>query len=152
MTHYVYRHFDAAGHLLYVGCTSNPKRREASRLSSGEGAHWVSRVAFTTHEMHESRDAALVAERQAIITERPEFNIKDKPRVDRNMPTATPSEYLTVEQAALELCITPRAVRHRIVAGRIKAEKFGNGGTAPYMIERAEVLRAKDADRGEVSA
>lgn len=68
------------------------------------------------------------------------------------MPTATPPEYLTVEQAALELCITPRAVRHRIVAGRLKAEKFGNGGTAPYMIERGEVLRAKGGERAEESA
>lgn len=57
------------------------------------------------------------------------------------MPTQSP-DFLTVTQAAAELHITPRAVRHRIMAGQLKAEKFGNGGTAPYMIARAEVRRA----------
>lgn len=58
------------------------------------------------------------------------------------MPTRTDG-FLTVAQAADELNISPRAVRHRILTGSLAAEKFGAGGTSPYMIERAEVARVK---------
>jgi len=54
---------------------------------------------------------------------------------------------LSVEQAAAELSITPRAVRHRIKAGTLAATKLGPG-TAAYVITREEVVRAK----GEAAA
>jgi excisionase family DNA binding protein len=53
-------------------------------------------------------------------------------------------DVLSVEQAAAELNITPRAVRHRIKAGTIAAIKLGPG-TAGYVISRNEVERAKAA-------
>jgi hypothetical protein len=53
-------------------------------------------------------------------------------------------DFLSVEQAAAELCITPRAVRHRIKSGKLSATKLGPG-TASYVITRAEIERIKDA-------
>lgn len=49
---------------------------------------------------------------------------------------------LTVTQAAVELHITPRAVRHRILAGTLEATKLGPG-TSAYVITRDEVDRVK---------
>lgn len=53
------------------------------------------------------------------------------------------SEYLTVTQAARELNLTRRAVVHRIAAGALAATKVGEARTNAYIIERAEVERAK---------
>ena len=53
------------------------------------------------------------------------------------------SDYLTVTQAARELNLHRRAVIHRIAAGTLAATKVGDGRTSAYIIERAEVERAK---------
>lgn len=58
---------------------------------------------------------------------------------------------LTVTQVAAELHITPRAVRHRILAGTLTAIKLGPG-TSAYVIERAEVDRAKAAAAAAVAS
>lgn len=50
--------------------------------------------------------------------------------------------FLSVVQAAEELHITPRAVRHRIQTGTLAATKLGPG-TASYVITRREIERAK---------
>lgn len=55
---------------------------------------------------------------------------------------APETEFLSVTQVAAELCITDRAVRHRIMAGTLAATKLGPG-TASYVITRAEVERVK---------
>lgn len=59
------------------------------------------------------------------------------------MPTETP-DVLSVNQAAAELNITPRAVRHRIEAGTLAAIKLGPG-TASYVISRDAIEQAKAA-------
>lgn len=58
------------------------------------------------------------------------------------MRTETDAELLGVAQAAAELHITPRAVQHRIKAGKIAAFKLGPG-TAAYVITREEIERVK---------
>ncbi len=58
------------------------------------------------------------------------------------MPTTTP-DLLTVRQAAHALGLSPRSVLHRITTGTIGATKIGDGRTSAYIIERAEVERAK---------
>lgn len=55
---------------------------------------------------------------------------------------------LTVDQAAELLRITPRAVRHRISAGRIAAVKIGTGRTSAYVIDRSEIERVMVEDTG----
>ena len=55
----------------------------------------------------------------------------------------TPSDYLTVTQAARELNLTPRSVLHRITTGTLAATKIGDGRTSAYIVTRAEVERAK---------
>lgn len=60
------------------------------------------------------------------------------------MPSSE-TEFLSVAQAAHELHLTDRAVRHRIKAGTLAATKMGPG-TAAYVISRAEVDRIKSIE------
>jgi len=67
----LYRFFDAAGHLLYVGITSDlPTRlRTHNRLQN-----WWRDVVRTTLEHFDSREAARAAELVAIRDEHPRYN------------------------------------------------------------------------------
>lgn len=56
--------------------------------------------------------------------------------------SGTVAEFLSVVQAATELHLTPRAIRHRIKVGTLAATKLGPG-TASYVITRAEVERVR---------
>lgn len=68
----LYRHWNEAGRLLYVGISSNHFRRvgEHEALS-----HWFGEVSNITIEHFADRDEAVEAERSAILAERPIFNI-----------------------------------------------------------------------------
>ena len=68
----LYRHFNAAGELLYVGISLHA----VIRLTAHErGANWYREIATITVEHLPSRADALAAERRAIQEERPLHNI-----------------------------------------------------------------------------
>lgn len=73
--HYVYRAFDAAGRLIYVGCSLDPEARVANHRMTSWWADQIERVEFTPAG---SRDAARRAERRTIIGERPRWNVKSR--------------------------------------------------------------------------
>jgi predicted GIY-YIG superfamily endonuclease len=68
----LYRHFCAAGRLLYVGISSSAVRRLSEHKKSAEWFNLISRVDI---ENFSSREAATEAERIAVRDERPLFNI-----------------------------------------------------------------------------
>lgn len=68
----LYRHFDAAGSLLYVGislCVVTRLRQHR------RDAHWFTEIARIDVEWHPSREAACDAEFAAIRSEKPRHNI-----------------------------------------------------------------------------
>lgn len=68
----LYRHFDAVGTLLYVGVSlSWPARTKAH----AQGSRWFEQVAKVEIERFPTRALALEAERKAIQTESPRFNV-----------------------------------------------------------------------------
>lgn len=69
--HALYRFFDAHGDLLYIGITVDPSARWKKHR---ESKHWWHAVANITIEHCVSREAALLAEREAIIREVPRYN------------------------------------------------------------------------------
>lgn len=72
----LYRYFDAAGVLLYVGISNDPDfRAKAHRYESRPG-DWPKRAVRRTDEWHKSRADALAAEERAIRAEQPLFNEK----------------------------------------------------------------------------
>ena len=69
----LYRHFDDAGNLLYVGIALSPLSRLRAHRSR---AHWFDDIASITIERFSDLAAARKAERVAAATEGPRFNLK----------------------------------------------------------------------------
>lgn len=68
----LYRLFNNADVLLYVGVANRPPERFNTHLSL---KRWWDEVVRTDLEWHETRKAALTAERTAILIENPLYNI-----------------------------------------------------------------------------
>ena len=85
-THVLYRFYDAEGALLYIGITNNPP----ARFRQHRGAKsWWDAVANIKLETFDSRRALEVAERGAIKSEKPKYNIAmNRPSTkSRNRPS-----------------------------------------------------------------
>lgn len=67
----LYRYFDSNGNLLYVGISVSAVRRLEQHQNT---APWFKNLGSIKVENYHSREAALQAEKNAIITERPKFN------------------------------------------------------------------------------
>lgn len=68
---FVYRLWAKDGTLLYIGKTTNPYARP---WSHGSQKPWGREIHRVTHEEHVSEEAAIAAEREAIIREKPRYN------------------------------------------------------------------------------
>ena len=69
--HYLYRHFDKNGTLLYVGVTANPEMRLTGHKST---AHWYGEIAMIEMEKIGVKADALAKERSIILAEKPKHN------------------------------------------------------------------------------
>lgn len=69
--HYVYRYFAADGSVLYIGCTYNLKQRDQQHATL---APWYHLAVSRSYETYQDRWHGLVAERTAIICNRPQYN------------------------------------------------------------------------------
>jgi predicted GIY-YIG superfamily endonuclease len=69
--HVVYRAYDDADRLLYIGCTLDFERRQAEHRWHRP---WADRIARWETTEYPDQASALAAEEQAIASERPEFN------------------------------------------------------------------------------
>jgi len=78
----LYRHYDANCELLYVGQSNNAFERYAEHQQKNE---WTALSVTMRVEQFESREDVVIAERKAIISERPRFNCCQiaKPRPKR---------------------------------------------------------------------
>lgn len=74
----VYRMFDADGRLLYVGMTTCWENRVAGHRNR---TPWYAEVADVQFVTYPTRSAALTAERAAIASESPAYNVR------HNVPT-----------------------------------------------------------------
>jgi excinuclease UvrABC nuclease subunit len=81
----VYRYYDAAGHLLYVGCSVSPARRYSIHKAI---APWFKQMQRMTVEMFDTVPAARIAEANAIRDEKPLHNVyvPDRKAIDKMKP------------------------------------------------------------------
>lgn len=70
---YLYRFWDAAGHLLYVGISRNPAERWAKHRQKKA---WWPAATLISYMLYPTDYAALCAENEAIRSERPLHNIR----------------------------------------------------------------------------
>lgn len=80
MTATLYRAYDDAGQLLYVGMSISP----LARLEQHANGPWMAHVANVTFERYPDRETAAAAERSAIRCEDPVFNRAGRP-IERAM-------------------------------------------------------------------
>jgi hypothetical protein len=81
----LYRHFDCDGKLLYVGISLDALNRLAQHKFCST---WYSQIKSVTLERFPSRQGALQAEREAIIKEGPQWNIKHRKSAQEAMREA----------------------------------------------------------------
>ena len=67
----MYKYYSKHGTLLYVGASNFPlnRRREITKYS------WGHKIASAVMRLYPTRRGALIAEKKAIINEKPKFNI-----------------------------------------------------------------------------
>lgn len=70
--YFLYRQFDRDDNLLYVGMSMNVFKRTKGHQSS---SYWFNSVKKITIEGFITKEDALIAEKKAIILERPRFNV-----------------------------------------------------------------------------
>ena len=68
----LYRHFDSEGRLLYVGISINPMIRFTQHKAEKD---WIDEVKSITIDQFNSRKDAIYAEKKAIESEKPKYNI-----------------------------------------------------------------------------
>lgn len=73
--HAVYRMYNAAGDLLYVGCTANPVKRFT--LNHQYIAVWMQETTSIKLVWFPDLATALAGERQAILEENPRYNVQE---------------------------------------------------------------------------
>lgn len=76
----LYRHFNKNGVLLYVGVSLCAVAR---LVQHREHSHWFKSITRVEIEMLDSREAAVMAERNAILTEKPRWNLSKVPTEKR---------------------------------------------------------------------
>lgn len=91
----VYRLYDDAGELLYVGCSVTPFSRLREHASHGRSHVWWADVASVTLEHFKSRPEAILAERKAIAAEAPKYNVYSGGPVARTRARAARVEKAT---------------------------------------------------------
>lgn len=69
---FLYRYFDAASNLLYIGISDKPGQRMHQHMKDKD---WISEMVRSEFETYGSREDALTAEAKAIRKERPKYNV-----------------------------------------------------------------------------
>lgn len=117
--HYLYRCYDTAGRLLYIGCTANVKRRmQGHKRCLGRGnraSQWLAACMdrVEVEGPFAGRDAGRAAERDAIQTEQPLFNFQERSGLDfAAWMTRLPIARYLVEQGHRDLAIATACTCH----------------------------------------
>lgn len=99
MMQQLYRHYDKAGILLYVGVSTSALKRLSEHK---ETSYWFFEITSVTIERFEDRKAVLLAEREAIIKENPVHNLK-RPSVSDIKKSQLFTEESKAEESRKEL-------------------------------------------------
>lgn len=121
---HLYRHFDAAGQLLYVGISISTVARLVQHRDS---ASWFAEIARVTVEKFETRRGALLAEAAAILNECPLFN--------RQLPISSDIARATSVKAGgtrVEKRLTAKEV-----AGAVSPGSYADGGGLTLEVDEA---------------
>ncbi len=109
----LYRFYGARDALLYVGVTDQPSQRWAEHMQQKS---WWSKVRRETREWFDSREAAEDAERKAIETEQPVYNVVHSVRAPEPL-TATEMRLLMYD---LDAVLGTESIRLAEIPARLR--------------------------------
>jgi excisionase family DNA binding protein len=122
----LYRMYNSLGQLLYIGITT---RGNAGRFHEhARDKPWWKEVHSINCQHFTTAHATERAERLAIQTERPKYNVTHNGGRSTPEPVVavgTPGELITIQEAAARLGCHPATVRRRIAEGVIEGHRFG---------------------------
>jgi excinuclease UvrABC nuclease subunit len=130
----LYRHFDAEGHLLYVGVSLSAVARLNQHM---DVSHWSDTISEVRVETLPDRNAALAAETVAIQSENPKHNIRKREQTrPEKIAKDTPQQEL-FRHVAIKPCysfaeltnvtsIGPAKLKAFIEAGLLKTFSIGS--------------------------
>lgn len=113
LLHALYRMYDETGQLMYVGISVDPGRRFVQHRS--DKPWWDQVVNFTVQPMP-TRKAALAAEKDAIKSERPLFNVVHNDPSDRPQMQAGESDAIQEDLRHLAMLVAYRALSRTVYA------------------------------------
>lgn len=116
MSHYVYRAFDGADRLLYVGSTNDVEARMKSHNNSSAWAVFMAR--YTVEEFH-SKNEADAAEARAIAEEHPRWNITGR-SADHPEGFATSRQHADWLRPEREVAQQVKRLRAEVARTRVK--------------------------------
>jgi excisionase family DNA binding protein len=136
---YVYRAYGDDGRLLYVGMSDNVENRlQQHRVNN---AAWFDHLANVTVEQHPDRISAEAAERNAIRSERPLYNVSGSGRTQSPIQIARIVEKVKAEvddgllytptDAAAKLNRSLTFVQLLITSGELRSMKIGRRRRIP---------------------
>lgn len=118
----LYRAYDADGALLYVGISFSSMTRAEQHRKAGK---WFHLLASFRVEKFKTRDEALDAERTAIITEHPKFNVmhnKPKPQKQKRRRSGPLSTDVVINRRTIDCTLfTPEEQKRLLAAANRRA-------------------------------
>lgn len=123
----LYRHFDREGVLLYVGVSLNALQRLAAHRNS---SHWFNQITRVEVETLPSREEALVAEREAVLNEKPKHNVK----LQYKAPAIAPEEERELIRQE-DVFFTDEELCSRWQCGRMTIYRMRKSGRLPPPIK-----------------
>jgi len=149
----VYRCYDADGVLLYVGRTTNVKRRmnDHRTRKGGEVAAWWRYLARVSIKLFPTLEAASEAESLAIETEAPRFNLRHRfhsiesepARVSLRSTQRNVDDPLLSEQEVADCLRVPRRLARQVMTQHMKTCTDG----WQYYVRDSEIDRYLNAGR-----
>lgn len=133
---FVYRVFDQAGRLIYVGETGNlVQRLEHHYLNTW----WAPQIGRTKASVFKNREDALAAERAAIRDEDPRWNITGAWRRHRTWTEDRYVDYVTAYLQNRSTSVPPRLTEHGRThianVQRLYLARFGHNLPMPQIAE-----------------
>lgn len=113
--HRLYRMFDQNGDLIYVGITCNPPARIKQHSKEKE---WFSEVTHITLEPFRTRHELEEAEKHAIRTERPKYNVMHNQQLMQTIPKESGTECKGDPFSELNRRLTILENELRLLAGK----------------------------------
>lgn len=129
----LYRHYDKAGTLLYVGITDALAARDKQHL---QDASWFKDVSSTSTQWLETREHARALESVAIQHENPIHNVALRSKTEVAVGEWRNPLIDEIEEASAKFGLAPSTIGQRAVTNSRLYKRLLGGGDCSYRVTR----------------